>query len=62
MKQLGRPRRRWEDTPNIKIDLKEIEYEGVDWIHLAEYRTNSGLLWRQYGAFGFHKRRGNSWL
>jgi hypothetical protein len=28
---LGRPRRRWED--NIKIDLREIEFGDVDWIH-----------------------------
>jgi hypothetical protein len=26
---LGRPRRRWVD--NIKIDLREIEWGGVDW-------------------------------
>jgi hypothetical protein len=32
----GRPRSRWED--NIKIDLKEIGYVGVDWIHLAQDR------------------------
>jgi hypothetical protein len=31
---LGRPRRRWED--NIKRDLREIEFGGVDWIHLAQ--------------------------
>jgi len=30
---LGRPRRRWED--NIKMDLKEIKWAGVDWIDLA---------------------------
>jgi hypothetical protein len=30
---LGRPRRRWED--NIKMDLWEIGFEDVDWIHLA---------------------------
>jgi hypothetical protein len=30
---LGRYRRRSKD--NIKIDLKEIEWEDVDWIHLA---------------------------
>jgi hypothetical protein len=30
---LGRPRRRWED--NIKIDLKAIGFEVVDWIHLG---------------------------
>jgi hypothetical protein len=33
---LGRPRRRWED--NIKIDLREIEFGDVDWIHLAQDR------------------------
>jgi hypothetical protein len=30
---LGRPRRRWED--NIRMELGEIRWEGVDWIHLA---------------------------
>jgi len=33
---LGRPRRRWDD--NIKIDLREIVWEGVDWSHLAQNR------------------------
>jgi hypothetical protein len=32
-RQLGRPRRRWED--NIKM---EVGYGGVDWIELAEDR------------------------
>jgi hypothetical protein len=27
---------RWED--NIKMDLMEIELEGVDWIHLSQNR------------------------
>jgi hypothetical protein len=27
---LGRPRRRWED--NIKMDLKEVERGGGDWM------------------------------
>jgi hypothetical protein len=31
---LGRPRRRLVD--NIKIDLREIEWNGVDWIDLAQ--------------------------
>jgi hypothetical protein len=31
-----RPRRRWEDT--IGMNLREIGWEGVDWIHLAQYR------------------------
>jgi hypothetical protein len=35
-KPLGRPRRRWED--NIKIGLREIGFEGVDWIHMARDR------------------------
>jgi hypothetical protein len=30
---FGRPRRRWEDT--IRMDLKEIGFDNVDWIHLA---------------------------
>jgi hypothetical protein len=30
---LGRPRRRWED--NIKMDLREVGWEGADWIDLA---------------------------
>jgi hypothetical protein len=31
---LGRPRRRWVD--NIKIDLREIGLDGMDWINLAK--------------------------
>jgi hypothetical protein len=30
---LGRPRRRWVD--NIKMDLREREWDGVDWIDMA---------------------------
>jgi hypothetical protein len=30
---LGRPRRRWVD--NIKIVLREMEWNGMDWIDLA---------------------------
>jgi hypothetical protein len=33
---LGRPKRRWED--NIKTDLREVGWEDVDWIHLAQDR------------------------
>ena len=29
-KPLGRPRRGWED--NIKMDLQEMEWMGMDWI------------------------------
>jgi hypothetical protein len=33
---LGRPRSRCED--NITMDLREIVWEGADWIHLAQDR------------------------
>jgi hypothetical protein len=33
---LGRHRRRWED--NIKLDLREIEIDGANWIQLAQDR------------------------
>jgi hypothetical protein len=33
-RSLGRPRRRWVD--NIKMDLLEIDWGGVDWIGLAQ--------------------------
>jgi len=33
---LGRPRCRWED--NIKMDLQEEGYGGMDWIELAQDR------------------------
>jgi hypothetical protein len=33
---LGRPRRRWVD--NIKMDLREIGSDGVDWMDIAQDR------------------------
>jgi hypothetical protein len=39
---LGRPRRRWED--NIKMDLREIGIERVNWIRLAQDRVQ----WRAF--------------
>jgi hypothetical protein len=33
---LGRTRSRWEN--NIGMDLREIGFEGTDWIHLAQDR------------------------
>jgi hypothetical protein len=32
----GRPRRRWED--NFRMDIREIRWEGVDWMHLIQDR------------------------
>jgi hypothetical protein len=34
---LGRPRRRWVD--NIKMDLKEIGRDGVDWMDTDQWRA-----------------------
>jgi ribosome biogenesis protein Nip4 len=31
---LRRPRHKWED--NVRRDLREIGWEGVNWIHLAQ--------------------------
>jgi hypothetical protein len=39
---LGRPRRRWED--NIKIDLREIGFDGSNCIRLAQDRVQ----WRAF--------------
>jgi hypothetical protein len=39
---LGKPRRRWVD--NIKMDLREIEWDGIDWIDLAQDRDH----WRAF--------------
>jgi hypothetical protein len=33
---LGRPRRRWND--NIKMDLEEVGFGGMDWTELAQER------------------------
>jgi hypothetical protein len=35
-RSLGRPRRRWVD--NIKMDLREIGWDGMNWIDLAQDR------------------------
>jgi hypothetical protein len=39
---LGRPRRRWED--NIKMDLREIGFWDVYWIHWAQDRDRGRAL------------------
>jgi hypothetical protein len=39
---LGRPRCRWVD--NIKIDLREMGWGGLDWIDLAQDRNQWGAL------------------
>jgi hypothetical protein len=37
---LGRPKRKWVD--NIKMDVREIGWDGMDWIYLAQ----DGDQWR----------------
>jgi hypothetical protein len=39
---LGRPRRRWVNK--IKMDLREIGWDGMDWIDLAQNRDGGRLL------------------
>jgi hypothetical protein len=39
---LGRPSYRWDG--NNKTDLKEREWKGVDWIHLAQDMNKSRVL------------------
>jgi hypothetical protein len=39
---LGRPRRTWED--NIKMDLREVGWVGMDWIQLAQNRDRCRAL------------------
>jgi hypothetical protein len=41
-KPLGRPRRRWEDR--VKMELREIGGEGVEWIQLAQNRDRWALV------------------
>jgi hypothetical protein len=35
-RSFGRPRRRWED--NIRMDLREMGWDGVDYMYLAQDR------------------------
>jgi hypothetical protein len=39
---VGSPRCRWED--NIRMDLRETWWEGVDWMHLSENRDQGQAL------------------
>jgi hypothetical protein len=39
---VGRLRHRWED--NIRMDLREIVWQVVEWMLMAQYRTCGGFL------------------
>jgi hypothetical protein len=45
-RSLGRQRRRWVD--NIKMDLREIGWDGVDWIDMAQDRDQWRALVNRY--------------
>jgi hypothetical protein len=60
------------------MDLREIEWDGMDWIDLAQNRdqwravwigsiwlrigTSGGPLWTRYWTFGFHDMLESSWV
>jgi hypothetical protein len=39
---IGRPRLKLED--NIKVDVQEVELEGMDWVALARIRIDNEVL------------------
>jgi hypothetical protein len=56
-RQLGRPIRRWVD--NIKMDLLEIGWGGVDWIGLVQDRDKWRAVVNAVTNFRVHKMLGN---
>jgi hypothetical protein len=57
---LGRPRNTWGD--NIKMHLKDVGWDGVDWIHMT-CGTNDGRFFHAWiWTFRFHKRQWISWV
>jgi hypothetical protein len=57
---LGRPRRRWVD--DAKLDLREIGWDDMDWIHLAYDREQWRAFVNTVINLGLHKILGNSWV
>jgi hypothetical protein len=57
-RRLGRCRRRWEDI--IRMDLKEIGREDVDWMHLAQDRDQWKAVVNTVMNIRVKKRRGIS--
>jgi hypothetical protein len=39
---LGRPKRRWVN--NVKMELRQIGWDGIDWIDLAQDRNQCRAL------------------
>jgi hypothetical protein len=55
---LGIPRRRWDD--NIRMDLRETGWEGMEWMHLAQVETSGGLC--EYGNVPSDSIKGKEFL
>jgi hypothetical protein len=55
---LGRQICGWVD--NIKMDCREIGWDGMDWIDLAQDRDQWKALVNTVINFGFHKMLGSS--
>jgi hypothetical protein len=49
---------RWVD--NIKMDLRKIGWDGMDWSIGLRMGTSGGLLWIRWWTSGFHKMLGSS--
>jgi len=49
-RSLGRTRRTWED--DIRMDLRETGWEGVEWIHLAQHNDKWQALVNTVMNFG----------
>jgi hypothetical protein len=54
---LGMPRHRWED--NIRMDLREIRWKYVYWMHVAHDRNQLRALVNAVMNLGFHKKVDN---
>jgi len=59
-KPLRRPRHTWVD--NIRLDLREIGWEGVDWMHLTQDRGQWRASVNTLMNLRVPQKRGNSWL
>jgi hypothetical protein len=56
-RSLGRPKSRRVD--NIKIDLRDIEWDGMDWIYLAQDRDQWKSLVNTVMNLRFHEKLGS---
>jgi hypothetical protein len=49
-RKLGKPKRKWEDI--IRTDVREIVWEGVEWMHVAQVRDQWRALVNTVMNFG----------